>query len=98
MEIKLKGRAIPRNAEGDAHFVVCDVSEDDALKYVLDVFTPDEVVELVNRALYQLEYQLAAHRKYGARKRAEEKALRDALKAKGVDTKKAQVDRELKGE
>lgn len=44
---------------------------------VLEVFSPQEVVALVNRALYQLEYQHQSHRDRYAR----QKGFQDAVKA-----------------
>jgi len=89
MIITLKGRTIPRNANGDPAFtwlnsvhriavVECNAKEEDLHETsnaahgdeVNSVFTCAEIVALVNRALYQLEYSAQAHRKYGAAKRA----------------------------
>jgi hypothetical protein len=104
VEVKLKGREIPRNSAGDAKFEYLDNAHltggehpADAT-HVLGVFTPEEVVELVNRALYQIEYQREAHRKRGKEERDRLKALREALKAQGLDPRKVKVERELKGE
>jgi hypothetical protein len=76
--------AIPRNAQGDPAFRA--LHQQDGLnrdtQTVLDVFTAEEVVELVNRALYQLEYQAQAHGKYAKIRRDKEKAIRQALKDK----------------
>jgi hypothetical protein len=66
MKLNLTLKSIPRSPNGDPHF--------DRLEYtplgstvpgvgILDVFTSAEVVELVNRALYQLEYQRLSHAK-----------------------------------
>lgn len=108
MEIKLKGREMPRGAGGDVKFVILDAvppRSATALDHpellnrgVLDIFTPDEVVELVNRALYQLEYQRESHRKRGQAERDKMKALKEALKATGKDAKATRIERELKGE
>jgi hypothetical protein len=98
MEIKLKGREIPRNANGDAHFEVNIDSQYDPLANVMKVFSPEEVVELVNRALYQLEYQRESHRKRGQAERDRHKALKEALKAAGKDVKVEEVNKQLKGE
>lgn len=86
MKIQLKGREIPRNEAGDPAFVELGVWKDSVDKgiqakdCVLQVFTPQEVVALVNRALYQLEYQHTAHKERGKRVRAEEKAIRLKVK------------------
>jgi hypothetical protein len=69
MKIRLQGRVIPRNEGGDPHFVYLNDAHltaepqttADAF-HVLGVFSPEEVVELVNRALYQLEYQHTSHK------------------------------------
>lgn len=107
MEIKLAGREMPRDAKGDVRFIQLgeflkpeerNPKGDLAPATLLDVFTPDEIVELVNRAIYQLEYQAASHRKRGQIERAKNKALREALKAAGKDVKKAEIDKQLKGE
>ena len=72
MEIKLKEKLIPRNGKGDVAFkllsyttIVGDVVDPTRQPSVLNVFTPDEIVELVNRALYQIEYQRESHKKRG---------------------------------
>jgi hypothetical protein len=84
MKIQLKGRAIPRNASGDPAFRFLEETDEDAASYngptVLNVFTEQEVVELVNRALYQLEYQHEAHKTRGKRVREEERAIRLKVK------------------
>lgn len=73
MKIELKGRTIPRKPNGDPGFRTLEGD-------VLNVFTPNEVVELVNRALYQMEYQRSAHKERGQRVRDAERALRDKVK------------------
>jgi hypothetical protein len=89
MEIKLAGREIPRNEKGDPKF--------ESLSHVTQTFRESEIVELVNRALYQIEYQREAHRKRGQKERDVAKAVKAELKKQGLDPKKAQVERELKG-
>lgn len=94
MKIQLKGRAIPRRG-GDPAFKIlqCEGTPETStiaqkegdldagvFKAVLDVFTPEEVVELVNRALYQLEYQHNAHRVRGQRQRDAERLLKQKVK------------------
>lgn len=77
MKVELRGRRIQRNKVGDPHFVRLETPADDITQdAVLDVFTPDEVVELVNRALYQLEYQHTAHRQRAQRLRDAEKPVK----------------------
>ena len=89
MKIQLKGRAIPRNEQGDPSFNGLGLSQEDYdFSYkeyathndVLTLFTVQEVVELVNRALYQLEYQHNAHKVRGQRQRDAEKELREMVK------------------
>jgi hypothetical protein len=94
VEIKLKGRALPRDDKGDVKFVLLNGDPRDAcacrsenqlqdVMSVLAVFTPEEVTELVNRAIYQIEYQRLSHRK-------RQEALREVerqLKAAGKDVK-----------
>jgi hypothetical protein len=105
MEIKLAGRVMPRSEKGDVKFVYLNDSHMTAEPqptadptHVSGTFTPEEIVELVNRAIYQLEYQAAAHRKRGQAERDRMKALKAALKAQGVDPKRAEIDKQLKGE
>jgi len=98
MEIKLKGREMPRDAAGSVRFTVNADSQYDPLNNVLRVFSPEEVVELVNRAIYQLEYQRDAHRKRGAAARALVKEAEAALAKAGVDVDAERTKRELKGE
>lgn len=87
MKIQLKGRAVPRNEAGDPAFESlakrrhlftdpCPMNE----LAVLDVFSEEEVTELVNRALYQLEYQHEAHKVRGKRVRERERTLRLKVK------------------
>lgn len=70
MKLSLKDRQIPRNKVGDPAFLyLLDVEFDgspplaDSMSALLAVFSPSEVVELVNRSLYQLEYQARSHEK-----------------------------------
>jgi hypothetical protein len=102
MEIKLAGRVMPRGAGGDVKFLQLgeflkpeerNPKGDLAPATILDVFTPAEVTELVNRAIYQLEYQAASHRKRGQRERDRMKALKQALKGD-----RTEIDKQLKGE
>jgi ribosome maturation protein Sdo1 len=81
MKIVLKGRVIPRGGGGDPGFVkLARDGEPLNEASVLEVFTPAEVVELVNRALYQLEYQAGAHRKRAAAQRVLERPVKLALR------------------
>ena len=47
---------------------------------VLQVFTPDQVVALVNRALYQMEYSRTSHRERSQKLRDQEKPVKEAFK------------------
>lgn len=103
MEIKLKGRELPRDVKGDVKFQFLRIADEDRTVNnnpiaIMDVFTPDEVVELVNRALYQLEYQRESHRKRGQAERDRMKTLKAVLKAQGKDVKATVIDKQLKGE
>lgn len=86
MKIQLSGRAIPRNEKGDPAFERLqwdpgmEPRRDTAPQDVLEVFTRAEVVELVNRAIYQLEYQHTAHKVRGQRVRDAERLLRHKVK------------------
>lgn len=55
MKVSLKDRNIPRNKAGDPSFTT--------LGSLQATFSDEEIVELVNRCLYQLEYQARAHEK-----------------------------------
>lgn len=72
MKVSLKDRDIPRNKQGDPHFTqLCDeklLARLNASEFwptdLFAVFMPREIVELVNRSLYQMEYQSKSHGKY----------------------------------
>jgi hypothetical protein len=87
-------RQIPRDAKGDPSFawlqnevddpIIAQLRDDPAVtppNSLLAVFTPEEIVLLVNRALYASDYQRQWHRQWERRK-AEELA---PLKAKVVE-------------
>lgn len=80
MKIQLKGREIPRSAGGDPAFIALGREPDAIPPTVRNVFTDEEVVELVNRALYQLEYQHNAHKVRGQRQRDRERAIKQKVK------------------
>jgi hypothetical protein len=100
MEIKLAGRVMPRVGGGDVKFLsltpgrLTQPANDERLS-VQEVFTDTEIVELVNRAIYQLEYQAASHRKRGQAERARMKLLKEQLGKAGA--KDASVKEQLKG-
>lgn len=105
MVINLKDKAdkIPRNEKGDPAFTSLDphytlpTFEHTGTPSLSEVFTKDEIVELVNRALYQIEYQKTSHRKRGQKLRDVEKALKEELKKQGLDVKVTEIKNQLEG-
>ena len=93
---------MPRDAKGDVCFkgLFADafpekpesVKPEDA---VTSHFSYAEITALVNRAIYQLEYQAASHRKRGQAERARMKLLKEQLGKAGA--KDAAVKEQLKG-
>lgn len=71
MKLSLKQRTIPRNKVGDPTF------QHGVGVRLYDVFTPEEVCELVNRCIYQLEYQSKAHQKRNEERSALEKPVKE---------------------
>lgn len=70
----LQDKKIPLDKDGDPDFHLLDYTQrkqygDDPLPCVLDVFTPEQVVYLVNKQLYGLLYQKDHHRKRAAAER-----------------------------
>ena len=64
MRVSLQNRNIPRDPMGVPRFHYLKPENTPANKTaVLDVFTEEEVVELVNRSIYQIEYQAFSHKK-----------------------------------
>ena len=90
MELHLRDRKIPRNTEGDPDFCCldqdhaddkkCDCTQDDNRLCVNEVFSPEEVVEIVNRYLYHATYQKEYHKKSQARQLALNKLLNATLR------------------
>lgn len=72
MRIDLVNKELPRNKQGDPSFTT--------LEELRKMFTDSEIVELVNRALYSLEYQRTAHRNRGRKIREEEAPLKRIVK------------------
>jgi hypothetical protein len=60
--LKINGREIPTNAGGDPNF--------ETIEEITACFDEQEVVRLVNKALYTMLYQREAHKKRAARERA----------------------------
>jgi len=86
LDLRVKANALPRNKAGDVQFTKLGIHEPKSDFFtplpgsVLSVFTFDEVVELVNRALYQLEYQARAHAKRQRRQTEELAPVKRAAK------------------
>ena len=88
MKISLKNRDIPRNKMGDPAFRFLDaermtgdeLNTEGNTPTVLDVFTPEECVELVNRCVYQLEYQARSHAKRNASQALLERPIKEAFR------------------
>jgi hypothetical protein len=89
MKVQMKDRQIPRRGDGYPAFerlidrYLGDHDQPDRQiddKALLAIFTPAEIVELVNRALYQLEYQKTAHGKYQQRQRDFQAPVKLALR------------------
>ena len=71
-ELSKKLQQVPRNKNGDPAFAT--------EKSLHDIFGPDEIVELVNRALYQLEYQQKAHKKFVTKRNELEQPVKEKFK------------------
>ena len=74
MKLSLQNRDIPRNKAGDPAFT------EGVGTRLYDVFTPAEVHELVNRCLYQLEYQSRAHLKRREQEAALDKPIKEVFR------------------
>lgn len=72
IRIELKGRAIPRNGDGNPAF--------QTMAEVDIVFSEAERVALINRAIYKMQYQTEHHRKYSQRQREFERPFKAAAK------------------
>lgn len=103
MRVELVTRKIPRSAGGDPAFTHLGVetelqtsNNNLPLTCLLGVFTPAEIVELCNRALYQLEYQRTAHRNRAQNERDRTKPIRqkvrEMFKVSWLKATDAQVD------
>jgi hypothetical protein len=78
--LREKLNLVPRNEGGDPCFRFLESDGLDEPFSVLGVFTREEVVELVNRCLYQLEYQQRSHAKYVNERNALMKPVKDMFK------------------
>lgn len=70
--VQLTNKEIPRTPAGDPNF--------GSLEQILAQFSKNEVVALVNRAIYQAEYQRTSHRERQQRQREQERPIKDKLK------------------
>lgn len=73
MRVELQGRNLVRNAKGDPAYR--------DLPQLQQEFTDAEIVELVNRSLYQIEYQASSHQKRAAKQMMLERPVKRAFKA-----------------
>lgn len=70
--ITLVNKEIPRNDNGDPNFT--------SLSELQKIFADDEIVTLVNRQIYSLEYQRIVHRERTRDERQRLKPLKDEFK------------------
>lgn len=88
IDLKSVEGEIPRNPQGDPAFSnLGRVPKEESTGPVLNepptvrhVFTDDQIVALVNRALYQMEYSRTAHRERSQKLRDQEKPVKEAFK------------------
>lgn len=80
----LQGKQIPKDKNGDPAFEVlgCEKGEYDLSSptSVLAQFTAEQVVYLVNKQLYALEYQKETHKKRAAEEREVLKPIKEKVK------------------
>ena len=81
--VTLLGRKIPHDADGDPAFAQLGIHQDEVPAApegsILSQFTPEEVVFMVNRYLYQCEYQRQVHRKRSAEERENLQPIKDMV-------------------
>ena len=79
--LREKLQRVPRNEQGDPAFTKLGVelNHEPSMEDVIGVFTYEEIVELVNRSLYQIEYQQKSHAKYNVEKRLLDQLYRKAF-------------------
>jgi hypothetical protein len=87
--VKLKDKDMPRRGDGNVEFKDMDT--------LLKVFTKEEVLALVNRAIYQHEYQRESHKKRNKVERDKLRVMKEALTKAGIDPKAEMIRRELEG-
>lgn len=83
--VELKGKVIPRNEEGDPHFTrLVNTSNEDPPEgtppSIMMVFTPAEVVAMVNRYIYMTEYSRAYHEKDRRQRQERDRMLKDTAR------------------
>jgi len=108
IDLKAVEDKIPRNQSGDPSFSYLGNSIPQpnqvelplpgavatANPSVLTVFTPEQVVALVNRALYQMEYSRTSHRERSQKLRDQEKPVKEAFYQLYPNTSWAQATEE----
>ena len=87
--VKLAGREMPRRADGNVDFK--DMEE------LKETFSDPEIVALVNRCIYQQEYQRESHKKRGKIERDNMKVLRQKMVDAGLDPKAEVIRQQLEG-
>ena len=93
---KVEGE-IPRNAAGDPafRFIFKDDEDNTTNEAALeDVFTWEQIIALVNRALYQMEYSRTSHRERSQKLRDQEKPVKETFKRLYPTTSWAQASEE----
>ena len=88
IDLKKVEGLIPRNPQGDPAFSYLGrVPKEESTGPILNefptvrhVFTDDQIVALVNRALYQMEYSRKIHRERSQAQRDAEKPVKEAFK------------------
>lgn len=69
--LKERLQTAPRNDNDDIHY--------STLQQVAQDWSENEIVELVNRSLYQIRYQGDSHKKYQQQRKQLEKPVKDAF-------------------
>jgi hypothetical protein len=96
IDLKKVEGLIPRNSQGDPAFSYLGNESNSPRdnNSVLTVFTPEQIVALVNRALYQMEYSRKIHRERSQAQRDAEKPVKEAFKRLFPTTSWAQATEE----
>lgn len=69
--LKERIQTSPRNEKGDIHYT--------SLQQVREMWSENEIVELINRSLYQIWYQSDSHKKYRKERTELEKPVKNAF-------------------